>query len=109
MTKVISITSVDQFESHMSEESGVVFVDFYADWCGPCKMIAPTIDSLAEKYEGKAKVVKVDIDAMGELAQKYQVMSIPTVKVFVNGKDVETKVGALPPEQYEAAIEKHLD
>lgn len=72
---------------------GIVLVDFYADWCGPCKRIAPVIEQLANEMQGKVTVVKVDVDTSQQTAAKFEVMSIPTLMIFVNGKKVETIVG----------------
>lgn len=83
-----------------------VLVDFYADWCGPCKMMAPVVEKLAEKYEGKLKVGKCNVDEENELAKRYRVMSIPTMIIFVNGEAKETIVGAVPQAELESIIEK---
>jgi thioredoxin 1 len=91
-----------------SIKSGLVMVDFFADWCGPCHALAPTIDSLAEKYEGKIKVYKLDVDAAGAIAERYNVMSIPTVMFFKDGKEVNKLVGANPESRYTDVLEKLL-
>ena len=83
---------------------GKCLVDFWAGWCGPCRMIAPMIDALGEKYEGTVKVCKVDIDAEPELANRFGVMTIPTLMVFENGAEVAKTVGVQP----QAAIEAML-
>ncbi|MCS7016033.1 MAG: thioredoxin [Gemmatales bacterium] len=85
-----------------------VVVDFWATWCGPCRMIAPTIEALADQYAGRVKVGKVDVDANQDLASRYRVMSIPQVCVFKNGQEVARIVGAQPKKVYEDAIEKAL-
>ena len=85
-----------------------VFVDFYADWCGPCKMMAPVVEKLAEKYEGKLKVGKCNIDEESGLAGRYRVMSIPTMMIFVNGEVRDTIVGAVSQNELEQKIEKAL-
>ncbi len=84
------------FENEVLKSDVPVLVDFYADWCGPCKMIAPSIEQLATEYDGKAKVVKLDVDANGATAQNYRVMSIPTLLIFKGGQVVDTIVGAVP-------------
>lgn len=81
-----------------------VLVDFYADWCGPCKMMSPIIDELATQYEGKVKIGKVDTDANRTVASKFNVMSIPTLVFIKGGKVVDTAVGALPKATLEAKL-----
>lgn len=81
-----------------------VLVDFYADWCGPCKMMSPIIDELATQYDGKVKVGKVDTDANRAVAAKYNVMSIPTLVFIKGGKVVDTAVGAVPKAKLEEKL-----
>jgi len=83
-------------------------VDFYAEWCGPCKTIAPMIDSLKEEYKGRANVVKIDVDANPELANKYDIRSIPTLMIFKEGKILGTVKGSVPKNQISSMIEKSL-
>jgi len=80
----------------MLESNTLVFVDFYADWCGPCKIIAPSIERLAEEYNGTVKFVKLNIDANPHIARKYSVKSIPTLMIFRNGRPLRRMVGASP-------------
>ena len=91
------------FDSAVAQ--GVVLVDFWANWCGPCKMLAPTIDQLAETYEGKATIAKIDVDAEPNLARRFGVMSIPTVIILKDGAEVDRKVGLLPADAYTAALD----
>ncbi|MGI5963486.1 MAG: thioredoxin [Lawsonibacter sp.] len=77
-------------------DGNLMMVDFWADWCGPCKMLAPVIDDLASQYAGKVVVGKVNVDEEQELAIRYGVMSIPTVIFFKNGKEIDRKVGVMP-------------
>ncbi len=95
--KYITATK-ENFKQEVLESSVPVLVDFWAEWCGPCKMIAPAIEQLAEEFEGKAKVVKVDVDAEPGLGQQYGVRSIPTLLFFRDGKVVEQLIGAAPKE-----------
>lgn len=85
-----------------------VAVDFWADWCGPCKMIAPTIDELAQEYDGRLKVCKLDVDSNQRTAQEYAVRSIPSLLFFKDGEVVETVVGAVRKQRLEEVIEAHL-
>lgn len=84
----------DNFDSEVLNSSQPVLVDFWAEWCGPCKMIAPLIDAVAAETEGTAKVGKINIDAAGDLAQKYGVQSIPTILYFKDGEEKDRIVGA---------------
>ena len=90
------------------QENRLVLVDFFATWCGPCKMIAPFMEELAETYDGKAVIVKVDIDEEIELAEEYGVESIPTVILFKDGTPVSTQIGAHQKDFYAELIENHL-
>lgn len=81
-----------------------VLVDFYADWCGPCKMMAPIVEQLAEEYDGKIKVGKCNIDEEEEIRARYGVMSIPTMKIFVKGEEKASMVGAMSKDALEAQI-----
>lgn len=94
--------TTDNFESEVIQSNLPVLVDFYADWCGPCKMMAPIVEELAASYDGKIKVGKCNIDDNMEIAQKYRVMSIPTFIFFKDGQAVETKVGAMSKEELES-------
>lgn len=96
------------FENEVLNSEIPVLVDFYADWCGPCKMMAPIVEELAKKYDGKVKVGKCNIDEEDGLARLYRVMSIPTMKIFVKGKEEGTIVGAVPQRELEAQIDKVL-
>ena len=96
------------FEAEVLQSDLPVFVDFYADWCGPCKMMSPVIDKLAEEYNGRIKVGKVNVDENGDLAVKYGIMSIPNMVFFKNGEVVDRVVGAIPKPQMQAKFEKNL-
>ena len=84
------------FEEEALQSNIPVVVDFYADWCGPCKMMSPIIDELSEAYEGRVKIGKVNTDESRAVAAKYNVMSIPTIIIIKDGELVDTSVGALP-------------
>ena len=96
------------FEEEVLKSKLPVLVDFAADWCGPCKMMAPMIDEFAEEYEGELKVGKISVDLSPEIAQKYNVMSIPMFAFFKNGEVVETAVGALDKAKLQGIIDKVL-
>lgn len=91
------VTSAD-FQSKVLDAQGPVLVDFFATWCGPCKMLAPTVDEIAVEQAGKASVYKLDIDASTDIAQRYGVMSVPTLIVFENG-EVKSQVVGVQPKQ----------
>ena len=86
-------------------EGKLMMVDFWADWCGPCRMLAPVIDQLAERYEGKVVSGKVNVDDEQELAIRYGVMSIPTVIFFKDGKEIDRKVGVMPAGAYTQVLD----
>jgi thioredoxin 1 len=96
------------FESNVLQAGIPTVVDFWAVWCGPCKMIAPILDDIANEYEGKLQVAKLDVDHNGEAAMKYGVMSIPTLILFKAGQPVERIVGFMPKEKLLARITPHL-
>ncbi|PHV70837.1 thioredoxin [Sporanaerobium hydrogeniformans] len=98
----------NNFEEEAIQSSVPVVVDFYADWCGPCKMIAPVIEELAKDYEGKVKIGKVNTDENRGVATKYNVMSIPTIVFLKDGKVVDTVVGAVPKTVLEQKINAML-
>jgi thioredoxin 1 len=98
----------NEFQTEVINNNGVVLVDFFATWCGPCKMVAPVLDALSSEMEGKVTILKVDIDQSMELAQQYKIMSVPTMMVFKGGKSVETIMGFQPKESIKAKLEAHL-
>ena len=96
------------FDAEVLQSDIPVFVDFYADWCGPCKMMSPVIDKLAEDYDGKIKVGKVNVDENGDLAVKYGIMSIPNMVFFKNGEVADRIVGAVPKPAMKEKFEKNV-
>jgi len=95
----------EKFEDEVIRSNTPVLVDFYADWCGPCRLIEPVIERLSQEYAGKVKFVKIDTDANQELAAKFEVMSIPTVMLFKGGNAKERIIGAAPASVYKQKIE----
>lgn len=90
------VINAQEFESKVINAQGPVLVDFFATWCGPCKMLAPVLDEVAAEVAGKAEVYKVDVDQSADLASRYGIRSVPTLMVFENGKPVRTAMGAQP-------------
>ncbi len=97
-----------QFPDEVLNVGSPVLVDFWASWCGPCRMVAPVLEEVARDYEGKLKVVKVNVDDNSETASRYGIMSIPTMMLFKNGKPVETIVGFRKKEELSDIINKNL-
>ena len=96
----------DNFEQEVLKSDVPVLVDFWATWCAPCRMIAPTIEAIADSYGDRAKVGKLDVDGNQNVAMQFRVTSIPTVMVFMGGDVVETLVGARQRPDYESALER---
>lgn len=107
MSNEVTITS-DNFASEVLDSEHPVLVDFWADWCMPCRMIAPVLEGMAEDYAGKLKVAKVNVDDVSDVAQKYEVFSIPKLLLFKNGEVVGEQVGAVPRETIEGLIQGHV-
>jgi len=104
--KAINLTN-ENYESFINSEKTVV-VDFWATWCGPCKMVGPVIEDLAGEFEGQTSVCKVNVDEMPDLASEYRIMSIPTVMIFKNGEIVDKAVGVRTKEEYQNMIKNAL-
>ena len=107
MANVLHLTD-QNFDAEVVKSSLPVLVDFWAEWCGPCKMIAPIIDEIANDLKGQLKVTKVNVDDAQELAAKFNIMSIPTLLLFKDGKPVEQIIGALSKDQLVARIKGKL-
>ena len=108
MSEQVMEVSDASFEKEVLEAGQPVLVDFWAEWCAPCRMIAPTIERVAGEYAGRARVVKVNVDDSPATAQKYGIKSIPTLILFSEGKEAERVVGAVGAEALGRVIEKHV-
>jgi thioredoxin 1 len=104
MGKALHVTDAT-FDAEVLNSSTPVLVDFWAEWCGPCRMIGPVVEEMAGEYEGKAKITKVDVDSNPQISMKYGIRSIPTLLIFKNGQIVDQIVGAVP----KAILKKKLD
>lgn len=105
----MSIKITEQnFDTEVLQSAMPVVVDFWADWCGPCKMLGPTVETLAERYDGKARVGKINVDQDPELARHFGVMSIPTVVFLKGGREIARKVGVMPEAVYDGLIQENL-
>ncbi len=102
------VNGQEQWQNEVINSDKPVFVDFWAEWCGPCRMVSPTVEEVSKEYEGKVNFVKVDVDQNNELASKYNVFSIPTLAIFRDGKVIAQTAGAASKESLKAYIDKHL-
>ncbi len=107
MAHTLEITA-ENFETQVLQAKTPVLVDFWASWCGPCRMLAPVIDELAQEFDGKLTVGKINVDEQGALAAQYGIMSIPSVFLFQNGQVIERLVGVRPKAELTELIQKVL-
>ena len=105
MAKIINTS---QFRENVEQNSGIVVVDFFATWCGPCKMLAPVFEQAGEEMKNDATFLKVDIDQSLEIAQKFRISTVPTMIIFKDGKPVESLVGFMPKESIVQKVKSHL-
>jgi thioredoxin 1 len=107
MAHEVTLTA-DNFDTEVLQSDIPVLIDFWAEWCGPCKMISPIVEELAGSYDGKLKVGKVNVDEEGDIASQYGIISIPTLLVFKNGEIVNKQVGAVPRPAIEALFKEFV-
>jgi thioredoxin 1 len=106
-SKPVAVTQ-NEFHDKVLNSDKPVLVDFWADWCGPCRALAPVMESLSEDYSGRAKIAKLDIDANQQIAMQYGIRSIPTVMLFDKGQVVDALIGVQPKAAYEQSLDKVL-
>ncbi len=107
-SKITVKVTDESFAGVVEKGAGLVVVDFWAEWCGPCRAIAPHLEALAEQYRGKATIAKLDVDAQPQTPIRFNVRSIPTLLFFKNGKHVDTVVGLSSRQALEAKIQQHI-
>lgn len=108
MTHPVAISD-NSFESEVAKSETPVLVDFWAEWCGPCRMIAPVLEGLADEYSGSLKIAKLDVDQNPKTMMKFEVQSIPTLILFKDGEPVERLVGYMPKDRLLSRIRPHLE
>jgi thioredoxin 1 len=107
MGNAVAVTD-QSFQTEVLNAPTPVLVDFWAEWCGPCRAVAPMVEEIAAEYKGKLKVVKIDVDESTDVAARYRIQSIPTLMVFKGGQEVERVIGAVPKPMIIGRLQKHL-
>jgi thioredoxin 1 len=108
MSNMMAVSDTD-FETEIEKHDGLALVDFWATWCGPCRMVAPIVEQLAVEYAGKAKMAKLNVDENVRTTTRYNVRSIPAILFFKGGKVVDSVIGAVPKNTIESKIQQHLN
>ena len=108
MSNMLAVSDTD-FENEIEKHEGLALVDFWATWCGPCRMVQPIVEQLAAEYAGKAKVAKLNVDENVRTTTRYNVRSIPAILFFKGGKVVDSVIGAVPKGTIESKIQQHLN
>ena len=105
----VAVAVTDQnFQTEVLDSETPVLVDFWAEWCGPCRVIAPMVEEIANELKGKLKVVKIDVDESQDVAMRYRIQSIPTLLVFKGGEEVDRVIGAVPKPMIMGRVQKHI-
>ena len=104
---IVNLTT-ETFESEIKKPGSPILVDFWAEWCGPCRMVAPVLEKLAEEYNGKVRIGKVNVDEQSALASKYGIQSIPTLLLFKEGRVVDQVIGALGRDALAKLVDRHI-
>ena len=108
MSNVVEVQNKDDFINEVVNSDQPVLVDFWAEWCGPCKQLAPLVEAVAEEFKDTIKVCKMDVDANRETASEYGIRSIPTLIIFANGENIGTEIGALSKQQLDEFIRSKI-
>ena len=109
MTEGVLEVTTSNWDNEVIKAQGLVMIDFWAAWCGPCRMISPTVEELSKEYSGKIKVLKLNTDENSDIASRYQVMGIPTIMFFKNGNKLDQIVGVVPKQFLKSKIESFLN